>query len=261
LEMADLFKAWLPETHQISYEEWSANHPDENEKKYDAWLSEGLEKNILANYPSEQAALSEFISRAESRYEPLTDTSSATTEVAVPIDFSKVIADGSLVPENVTQVRATFTNKGSFQEPVIFTPEFAFEDMAGLPMVPVLAGGNPSVVIVRNHAETKMVEDFNAALPAGMAQIMVANTPEQAVSLLRTAMEERIRRGLAKAGTRMRAIVTAFSNDAVALKNQIGDESVFIATQGWLMKTAGRAGLTAMIERFAAELHAISTAA
>ncbi|MDD3663449.1 MAG: hypothetical protein PHT84_06375, partial [Candidatus Pacebacteria bacterium] len=101
LEMADLFKAWLPETHQISYEEWSANHPDENEKKYDAWLSEGLEKNILANYPSEQAALSEFISRAESRYEPLTDTSSATTEVAVPIDFSKVIADGSLVPENV----------------------------------------------------------------------------------------------------------------------------------------------------------------
>ena len=170
-----------------------------------------------------------------------------------PVDFAKVIGTVSLVPANRSEIRGAFTS--SFQEPVIFTPEFAFDrEMAGLPMIPVLAGQNPSVVIVRNRSEQRLLEDFNAQLPVGVARILAANSPEQAVSLLRQAMAERVRRGLAKAGAHIRAIATASSADIIALKNQIGDQGIFIATQGWLMKIADRAGLTAVIQQYAAAL-------
>lgn len=176
------------------------------------------------------------------------------------IDFSAVIGKGSLVPTNRAEVRGAFTS--SFQEPVIFDGAFAFDPEApGLFAIPALAADNPSVVIARNRAEARMLEDFNAQLPAGIPQILVAYSPDEAVTLLRQAMAERVRRGLAKAGTKIRAIVTASSTNIVALKNQIGDQGIFVATKGWLMRIADRAGLTAMIERFAAELHAISTAA
>ncbi len=261
LEMADLFKAWLPETHKLSYEEWSVNHPNADEKQYDAWLGEGLEENILANYPSEQAALSEFVPRAELRYELPADTSFATTEVAGPIDFSKVIADGSLVPKNVAQVRATFTNKGDFQEPLIITSDFAFNsEIPGLPMVPSLAGKNPVVVIVRDANEEQMVADFNAQLPDKVQPVLVAGSVEQAVSMLQDVMADLIRRNLMVADVSIRALATTDSIQAAALKNKIGD-NVSRVTKIWMQRTAEVAGLTAMIERFAAELHAISTAA
>lgn len=195
-------------------------------------------------------ATQELVSRSEARNEePMAEKA---PELA-PVDFAKVIGAASLVPSNRSEIRGAFTS--SFQEPVIFTPEFAFDrEMAGLPMIPVLAGQNPSVVIVRNRSEARMLEDFNAQLPVGVAQILAANSPEQAVSLLRQAMVERVRRGLAKAGAHIRAIATASSADIIALKNQIGDQGIFIATQGWLMKIADRAGLTAVIQQYAAAL-------
>lgn len=180
----------------------------------------------------------------------------ATDELATvqpPVDFAKVIGRVSLVPQSRSEIRGAFTS--SFQEPVIFAPEFAFDrEMAGLPMIPALAGQNPSVVIVRNRSEARMLADFNAKLPVGVSRILAANNPEQAVNLLRQVMVERVRRGLAKAGAHIRAIVTASSADIVALKNQIGDQGIFIATQGWLMKIADRAGLTVVIQQFAAAL-------
>lgn len=140
---------------------------------------------------------------------------------------------------------------GSSQEPLVVSADFAFDkDMAGLPLVPALAAGNPVVVLVRGRAEARMVESLNAQLPAG-AQILIAQSPEQAVRVLRKAIDQRVRRGLMKAGARIRAIVTSSSAEIATLKRQIGDQGIFIATKGWLMKTADRAGLAGVVQRFA----------
>ncbi len=127
-------------------------------------------------------------------------------------------------------------------------------------MVPSLAGKNPVVVIVRDANEEQMVADFNAQLPDKVQPVLVAGSVEQAVSMLQDAMADMIRRNLMVADVSIRALATTDSIQAAALKNKIGD-NVSRVTKIWMQRTAEVAGLTAMIERFAAELHAISTAA
>ncbi|MFA7254996.1 MAG: UTP--glucose-1-phosphate uridylyltransferase [Candidatus Omnitrophota bacterium] len=67
LETSELFKAWLPETHKLSYADFSKTTEGASGKTYEAWQSNGLEANVLAAYPTAEAALSEFTARAEIR--------------------------------------------------------------------------------------------------------------------------------------------------------------------------------------------------
>ncbi|MDD5226438.1 MAG: HEAT repeat domain-containing protein, partial [Candidatus Omnitrophica bacterium] len=86
LEAAELFKAWLSDTHKVSFADWSRMYSNTDEAKYDAWLSDGLEDSILFSFPTDEAALSEFSVRSEVRME------SARKSLAVAVALGSLSA-------------------------------------------------------------------------------------------------------------------------------------------------------------------------
>ena len=228
---------------------------------YDAYYREGLPKEeyqpVTVDAPERLGessvpvtpAQAEILksSRAEERGEN-------AVEAFYTVDFAKVIGSVKIYVENVSKViRMAFT--ANVDEPLLITSEFAFgKDMAGLPLIPMLAGNNSAVVVARDAAEVKLVMDFNATLPQGVKKILIAESSQKALEMLREEILQRFRSGSGTGKEKIRALATPFSIDIALLDRELGESWVVKATQGWLQERAIEAGLVSVVEGFAAAL-------
>ncbi|MDD5226631.1 MAG: Glu/Leu/Phe/Val dehydrogenase dimerization domain-containing protein, partial [Candidatus Omnitrophica bacterium] len=101
-EATQLFKSWLSETHNVPFAVWAKMYRDTRKEMYYDWLSRGLEENILAVYPTDEAALSGFAVRSEMR-----------TEGKALMPAEEILK--RLKAEGLDQVKAEFS-KGDFDK-------------------------------------------------------------------------------------------------------------------------------------------------